>query len=143
MKKISLNNREIEVDAVIASLARVGEFVESYLSEIGCPMKAIMQINIAVDEIFTNIASYAYDKRTGKAAIKIGYDKEASEFWITFTDSGKPYDPMAKEDPDITLSAAEREIGGLGIFMAKKLMDEITYEYRDEKNILTMKKRLS
>jgi anti-sigma regulatory factor (Ser/Thr protein kinase) len=143
MREDSQNSKEIVVDAVTANLSKVAEFVESYLSEIDCPMKSMMQINVAVDEIFANIAAYAYDHKQGRARVKIGFDKEASVFWITFTDRGKPYNPMAKEDPDVTLSASEREIGGLGIFMAKKLMDEINYEYLDGKNILTMKKKLS
>ncbi|MBQ6518493.1 MAG: ATP-binding protein [Anaerolineaceae bacterium] len=132
----------IELEAKTENLHQATEFVESFLDNVGCPMKSLMQINIAVDEIFTNISSYAYPSGTGMAKIEVKMEDDPRAVLITFTDSGIPYDPLAKDDPDVTLSVKERQIGGLGIFMAKKLMDEITYAYRDGKNILTMKKFL-
>ena len=133
---------EIEVEAKIANLTPVTEFVETFLERVNCPMKTLMQINIAVDEIFTNISSYAYRSGTGPAKMHLDLFKDPPAVLITFTDCGKPYNPLAKPDPDVTLSASERQIGGLGIFMAKKLMDEIQYEYRNGLNILRMKKNL-
>ena len=99
-----------------------------------------MQIDVAVEEIFMNIASYAYAPATGTAQVILTLCEEPRGVEITFIDGGVPYDPLAKEDPDVTLSAQERQIGGLGIFMVKKTMDAMTYEYRDQKNILKIKK---
>ena len=134
---------EIELDAKVENLTLATEFIEAFLEKVDHSMKAMMQINIAIDEIFTNIASYAYSFGIGKVKLKVKMSDDPYAVVITFIDNGIPYDPLAKEDPDVTLSAEDRQIGGLGIFMAKKLMDEITYEHRDGKNILVMKKILS
>ena len=99
-----------------------------------------MQIDVAVEEIFVNIANYAYPSGEGEAVISIEADKDAKSVSILFEDQGTPYDPLKNEDPDITLSADERPIGGLGIFMVKKSMDEVSYEYKDGKNRLTISK---
>jgi anti-sigma regulatory factor (Ser/Thr protein kinase) len=101
-----------------------------------------MQINIAIDELFGNIAHYAYDPNVGPATVKVEVIEDPMAVIITFIDSGVPYDPLAKADPDITLSADERDFGGLGIYMVKKSMDDITYEYKDGKNILRIKKNI-
>lgn len=138
----ALIDDEIELDAQTENLPSVIEFVETFLEKVSCPMKSLMQISVAVDEIFTNISTYAYHSEIGKAKIHLDQLPDPRAVQLTFIDSGVPYDPLAKEDPDVTLSASERQIGGLGIFMAKKLMDEIRYEYRDGKNILRMKKYL-
>lgn len=90
-----------------------------------------MQIDIAIDELFGNIAQYAYNPETGPATVRVEVSDAPISVTITFMDHGVPYDPLQKEDPDITLSAEERGSGGLGIFMVKKTMDEITYEYKD------------
>lgn len=110
-------------------------FVEERLDEGGIPFKAVAQVNIAVDEIFSNIILYSGAK---EASISVGLDN--GTVTVVFSDDGTPYDPTAKPDPDITLSAEERKIGGLGIFMVKKIMDSVVYEYRGGKNILTLKK---
>ena len=120
----------------------VQAFVEEHLEEAGCPLKAQMQISIAVEEIFINIASYAYAPGTGKAIIRVEFTKDPSVVSITFIDRGVPYNPLDKQDPDVTLPADERDIGGLGIFMAKEIMDDEYYEYKDGQNILTMTKKL-
>ena len=116
--------------------------MERLLEEADCPVKAQMQIGVAVEEIFINIANYAYAPDKGKATVCVEVSEEPVTVTITFVDHGVPYDPLAKADPDVTLPAVEREIGGLGIFMTKNLMDDVTYEYRDGKNILTLKKNL-
>lgn len=100
-------------------------------------------IDVAVEEIFVNIASYAYDKEIGVAAVQVEMLNEPLSVEITFIDNGKQYDPLAKPDPDITLSAKERKKGGLGIYMVKNSMDDMRYEYRDGKNILAIKKNLN
>ena len=105
-------------------------------------MKAQTQIDIAIDELFSNIAHYAYNPEIGQATVRVEVIEDPLAVTITFIDNGVPYDPLAKSDPDTTLSAEEREIGGLGIYMVKKSMDDITYEYRDGQNILAIKKNL-
>ena len=95
---------------------------------------------MAVEEIFVNIANYAYDNEPGDVWISVSTDELGAT--VEFRDSGVPFDPLQKEDPDITLSAEKRPIGGLGIFMVKKNVDDISYEYRDGQNILRMKKLL-
>ena len=132
---------KLTVEATKENLLKVNEFVEMNLEKIECPMKAMMQISVAVEEIYINIASYAYGDAIGQAEILLDTDT-AGQVSITFMDSGTPYDPLAKEDPDITLSAEERGIGGLGIFMVKKSMDDVQYKYEDGKNILTLVKKI-
>ena len=99
-------------------------------------------IGVAVEEIFVNIASYAYAPEKGSATVRVEVSEEPVSVTITFVDHGTPYDPLSKDDPDVTLPADAREIGGLGIFMTKQLMDDVAYEYQDGKNILTLKKNL-
>ena len=132
---------ELNIEARIDNLDQVMAFIDGELEEALCPMKAQMQIDVAVEEVFVNIASYAYED-VGNALIRLELKDDPARVEITFTDSGVPYDPTKKEDPDVTLSIEEREIGGLGIFMVKKSMDEMAYEYRDGCNILTITKYL-
>ena len=129
---------ELTVAAELDRLHDVLSFVDDLLEQHDCPMKAQMQIDVALEELFVNIAHYAYPEGAGDAAIRVSITPESIE--ITLIDSGIPYDPLKKPDPDVTLSAEERQIGGLGIFMTKKLMDSIAYKYSDSKNILTIKK---
>lgn len=133
---------ELEVEAAVENLDAVQSFIEEQLEAAGCPMKAKMQIGLAAEEIFVNIASYAYTQKRGKATVRVEVSGEPVTLTITFMDHGIPYDPLAKTDPDVTLSAAEREIGGLGIFITKKTMDDVSYEYSDGRNILKLKKHL-
>ena len=133
---------ELEIEALTSNLPQVLEYVQNKLASVDCPPKAAMQIDLAVEEIFINIASYAYTPETGDAVVRVEVSEEPITVTITFIDQGIPYDPLAKDDPDVSLSADKREIGGLGIFMTKKSMDEILYEYKDGRNILTLKKHL-
>ena len=132
--------KEFKIEAITENLHSVLGFIDGQLELIGCPMKQQMQIDIAAEEIFVNIAHYAYAPETGEATIRVELCRDPSGVEITFIDRGVPYDPLAKPDPDVTLSAKERKIGGLGIFMVKKSMDEVRYEYLDGCNILTIKK---
>ncbi len=134
--------KTLTVPARTDQLEVVQEFIQQELENQECPMKVQMQIAIAVEEIFVNIAHYAYKPVEGDATIRCEVGGDPLEVTIQFLDHGKPYNPLAKEDPDITLSAEERQIGGLGIFMVKKSMDSLDYEYQDGKNILTIKKSL-
>ena len=134
--------KELTVAATVENIETVTDFVNEQLEAFDCPMKAQMQIDIAIDELFGNIAHYAYESGDGDATVRVEIIEDPLSAVITFIDSGTPYDPLAKADPDTTLSAEEREIGGLGIYMVKKTMDEITYEYKDGQNILKIKKKI-
>ena len=134
--------KELTLAATVENIETVTVFVNAQLEMLDCPIKAQMQIDIAIDELFGNIAHYAYTPEVGNATVRVEVSDEPLAVIITFIDNGIPYDPLAKDDPDITLSAEKREIGGLGIYMVKKSMDEITYEYKDGQNILTIKKNI-
>ena len=117
-------------------------FVEKTLEGYGCPMKIQMAVCVAIEEVFVNVAHYAYGDEEGDMNLGIGFDKENRTMTFRMTDKGVPFDPLKKPDPDITLSAEEREIGGLGIFITKQTMDSVTYAYENGKNILTMIKTI-
>ena len=134
--------KELTLAATVENIETVTEFVNAQLELLDCPIKAQMQIDIAIDELFGNIAHYAYNTEVGNATVRVEISEAPLAVIITFIDNGVPYDPLGKDDPDITLSAEEREIGGLGIYMVKKSMDEITYEYKDGQNILKIKKNI-
>ena len=134
--------KELTIDATVENITTVTDFVNEQLEELNCPMKTQMQIDVAIDELFGNIAHYAYRPDIGTATVRVEVTQAPIAVIITFIDNGVQYDPLAKTDPDITLSAEEREIGGLGIYMVKKSMDEIAYEYKDGQNILTVKKQI-
>jgi len=134
--------KEITLAATVENIETVTEFVNAQLELIDCPIKVQMQIDIAIDELFGNIAHYAYNTEVGNATVRVEISEAPLAVIITFIDNGVPYDPLGKDDPDITLSAEEREIGGLGIYMVKQSMDEITYEYKDGQNILKIKKNI-
>ena len=132
--------KELTIAATVENIEAVTDFVNQQLEELSCPMKAQMQINIAIDELFSNIAHYSYNPEIGQATVRVEVMENPLAVSITFIDYGVPFDPLSKEDPDLTLSAEERQIGGLGIYMVKESMDEITYEYKDGQNILSIKK---
>ena len=124
------------------ALPEVMSFTEECLQNFDCPMKSQMAICVAVEEIFVNIASYAYGEGTGEASLAFGFDEKERLMTLVVSDEGVPFNPLKREEPDITLSAAEREIGGLGIFITKKTMDTVDYSFENGKNILTMTKKL-
>lgn len=134
--------KELTIASTVENIETVTAFVNEQLESLHCPMKAQIQIDIAIDELFGNIAQYAYNPDVGSATVRVEVTQEPLAVIITFIDGGVPYDPLAAADPDVTLSAQERQLGGLGIYMVKKSMDEITYEYKDGKNILSIKKNL-
>lgn len=134
--------KELNISATVENIETVTNFVNEQLEALDCPMKAMMQIDIAIDELFGNIAHYAYNPDVGSATVRVEVQEEPLAVIITFIDGGVPYDPLAAADPNTTLSAEERQIGGLGIYIVKKSMDEISYEYKDGKNVLSIKKKL-
>ncbi len=135
MKTLKL---KAELDNLQDTLAFVDEFLES----VDCPMRVQLQIDVAVEELYVNVASYAYAPDTGDIEVRIWFEEAKREVAISFIDSGVPYNPVEKRDPDTSLSAEERQIGGLGIFMVKKSMDSLEYRYEDNQNIVTIRKKL-
>ena len=131
---------KMTVDATVDNLSKVLAFIDEQLEANNCPMRVMLEIDVAAEEIFVNVASYAYTSGIGSVAIEVNFEEKPKAVAIRFIDSGIPYNPLEKEDPDVTLSAEKRGIGGLGVFMVKKSMDEVTYEYKDGKNHLTIRK---
>ena len=147
--RVKAMKKTLFVEAQTENLYEVTDFVEAGLEEAGCTMKEVMRINLAVEEIFVNIAHYAYGRKdaegriipdTGAGPVEIILDSDPSRVELTFIDEGLQYDPLKKEDPDTTLSVEDREVGGLGIFMVKKIMDDVSYQYQEGRNRLTLVK---
>ena len=132
---------ELVIEAAVKNLPKVMGFIEQNLENTRCSMKARMQISIAAEEVFVNIANYAYAPGKGNATVRIDVSEEPVVI-ITFIDNGIPFNPLTRKDPDVGLPASRRRIGGLGIFMTKRAMDNVEYEYKDGQNILKLKKNL-
>ncbi len=141
-KKEGAEMKEKIFSATKDALPEVMAFTEECLESFDCPMKSSMTICVAVEEIFVNIASYAYGGVNGNASLSFGFDENERLMTLVIKDSGTPFNPLEKAEPDITLSADDREIGGLGIFITKKTMDTVSYTYENGENILTMTKKL-
>ena len=133
---------KLQIVANEKNLDTVNEFVNAKLDDVECLPQTRMQIELAVEEIFINIASYAYRPDEGPVTIRVTVEDAPIRVILTFIDKGKPFDPVAKKDADVTLPPEEREIGGLGIFLVKKTMDSVKYEYKDGQNILTVVKNV-
>ncbi len=131
----------IVIPARIEEMNKVTEFVSDILEANDCSTKARIQIEVAIDEVLSNIVHYAYEGKAGEVRVECGVSEGTAT--LCFIDAGVPYDPLKKEDPDVTLSVSERAIGGLGIFMVKKSMDEMRYEYKDDCNRLTLIKHIA
>ncbi len=140
------NIQEIMVDAEVSELDKVLDFVSEYLEELGCNMSFVVKMGVACDEIFMNISSYAYPHKSsgnkGYARIIISQNESLDSIQIMFRDNGIPYDPLKSTDPDVTLNAEERDVGGLGIFMVKKFTDTIMYERDGDENVLIITKSI-
>lgn len=132
--------KELKITADDKNMDKVNDFIHSCLPE-DCTPVLLNKIDLAVEEIFVNIAHYAYSPDIGDAWISASFCDNV--LTIIFKDNGKEFNPIAKKDPDITLNAEDRNIGGLGIFLTKKFMDSVDYEYKDNQNILTIKKSLA
>ena len=135
------NESSLTIEALVENLDTVIDFVTGRIEGCGCDMKTQLQIEMAVEELFVNIAHYAYNPEVGTTTVRVEMQEDPLAVAITFIDQGRPYDPLAKEDPDIEQKADDR-VGGLGIFMVKKSMDNISYEYKDGKNILRIQKNI-
>ena len=134
--------KELTIDATVENISAVTEFVDGELEKLDCPMKAEIQINVAIDELFGNIANYAYNPKTGPATVRVEVEEDPLAVLITFIDNGKPFDPLSTAEPDVTLPAEDRAVGGLGVFLVKKTMDGVNYEYKDGQNILRIRKNM-
>lgn len=135
--------KKLHVDATMENLDAVIGFVEEQLQEAACPGKVCGQICVSVEEIYVNIVNYAYGGRVGPCAITTSIEPylQGGKICLTIEDQGIPFNPLEREDPNITLSAEERKIGGLGIYMVKKSMDEVSYAYVDGYNTITLVKK--
>ena len=129
-------------EAKTEALSDILGFVDGMLEKYECPMKIQTAVCVAIEEAFVNVARYAYKGGEGEVTLEIGFNTESRTVTFRMRDKGVPFDPLKKPDPDITLSAEEREIGGLGIFITKKTMDSVEYNYENGENILTMTKRI-
>ena len=132
----------LQIAANESNLYAVNDFIDAKLDEVECLPQTRMQIELAVEEIFVNIARYAYRPDEGPVTIQVTVEDAPIRVILTFIDKGKPFDPLSKKDADVTLPPEEREIGGLGIFLVKKTMDSVEYEYKDGQNILTVVKNV-
>ena len=136
--------KEITLKARVENIPQAIAFIDEALEALGCPLKAQMQMDVAMDELVCNVASYAYPD--GEGDVTVQFDLETEEPYhavaITLIDSGKPFNPLLAAEPDVTMPAEKRKIGGLGIFLVRKTMDAMDYEYRDGRNRLTFRKRI-
>lgn len=140
-----MGKKLITLEAKVEKLAEVTDIMNEMLEEADCDMKTQLTLDMALEEMFVNVAHYAYlesELPEEEQTMDVEFEVENGKITITITDGGKPFDPLKKPDPDITLSAEERQIGGLGIYMVKQSMDNVSYEYKDGKNIFMMDKAL-
>ena len=134
--------KELTIEAAVENIEVVTDFINRELEDLNCPVKAQTQIAIAIDELFGNIARYAYTPDIGKATVRFAVDENPLSVIITFIDHGVPFNPLEQAQPDIHASAEDRPIGGLGIFLVKKSMNMVEYAYKNGQNILTIKKTI-
>ena len=134
--------REWTVEAVTDNIPVITQDIGRELDALDCSQQAKRQINVALDELLSNIAYYAYAPGSGEITVRMRYDETDETVFLTFIDSGVPYNPLEKKDPDIALPAGERPVGGMGILMVKKKMDGMEYRRENEQNILTVRKRI-
>lgn len=135
-------SKELTVMAEAENIDKITSFVNKQIKRLGGTKRAMVQIEVALDELFANICNYAYDDGVGHVTVRVQDVPEQNSVCITLEDEGMPFDPLAREDPDVTLGLHERGVGGLGIYMVKKTMDDVRYEYRDGLNMLTVVKSL-
>ena len=134
--------KELTLKATMENIPEATAFIDAELAGLECPVRTQRVIDVAVDELFGNVARYAYAPGTGDVTIRFAYEQETGMASVTFLDSGVPFDPLARTEPDVSLPAEERQIGGLGIFLVKKTMDGFEYRYENGMNQVTIKKRI-
>lgn len=134
--------KELTVKAVLENISKVTEFIDGELEAIGCPVRAQIHIDVAVDELFGNIAHYAYTGDAGNATVRFNFDESTHLISVTFIDDGVPFNPLEHKEPNVTLPMEEREVGGLGIYLVRKTMDTVKYRRENNCNILTIEKKI-
>ena len=134
--------KELTIKAVIENLPAVTAFLDEILEGADCSMKAQMQLDVAMDELFGNIARYAYAPGEGDATVRINVDAETRVAEVTLIDSVIPFNPLEASQPDTSASAEDRPIGGLGIFLVRKTMDDVSYVRDGDRNVLTLRKKI-
>lgn len=134
--------KELTLAAKVENIPQVTAFIDEQLEALDCSMKAQMQIDIAIDELFGNIAHYAYPDGGGDVTVRFDFDASDRAAQVTFIDRGTPFDPLKLEEPDVTLDAQARSVGGLGVFLVKKTMDGMRYAREGDSNVLTIRKKL-
>ena len=134
--------KKLEIESTVDNLSTIMKFINAELDELCCLDHTRAQIKLAIDEIYGNICFYAYDSGTGPVTVCVESESEPAAIIISFIDKGTPYNPLEAEEPDLELSGEDRPIGGLGIFLVQSTMDDLSYEYKDGQNILTLKKIL-
>ena len=145
----SQNTEEITLPSVQESIPQAAEYIRGRLVSFGCPLKMQLQFAIVADEICSNICKFAYPDESGTMTVRLtlgsapGREQGPPSVFLSFIDQGIPYNPLSAPAPDITLSAKERKLGGLGVHITKHLMDDAVYEYKDGRNILRLRKDLA
>ena len=137
-----MERKELVLDAAIEHTDELIDFLNAQLAQVDCPRKARVQIDVAAEELFVNIARYAYDGKTGTVTVRTEFCDDPVCVQITFIDSGTPFDPLKAQDPDTSAAPEERPVGGLGIYLVKSSMDALNYVYKDGCNMLTMRKKI-
>ena len=139
----TMNSHTFILEAVPENFAAAQKQVRAFLEPCSCSMRTLLELDMLVEEIFINIANYAYPDGTGTAAIDLALNDKKDAITITFRDSGIPYNPLEKPSPDLSSPASARQIGGLGIFLVQKYADQLSYVYEDGENRLSLRKVLS
>lgn len=134
--------RELTVPATVESLRYITACLAELLASVHVPVAEKLQMEFAVEEMFVNIACYAYKDQQGTVVVRARLEKEPLCIEFAFLDTGRAYNPLEQAEPDITSSLEDRAIGGLGIFLTKKNVDDVRYERSDGRNILTLRKYL-
>jgi len=138
---MEIKHKHISVENKIEALPALAEMLEQLADEWGLNPGLTMNLNLVIEEAITNVVFYAYDDKLPHL-IDIDFELDGNEFTIVISDDGRPFDPTQKTDPDISLSVDDRQIGGLGIFLIRKIMDEVSYRRENKKNVLTLVKSI-
>lgn len=135
--------RELTVTATMDQIPVITAFVEEELERRQCPPKIRLQLELVIDELISNIVRYAYGDDGGDITVQLEWEEDPAAVVLTFVDQGVPYDPLQRQDPDVSLPAEQRQNGGLGIFLVKQLMDRLEYQFTDGQNVFTVWKYVS
>ena len=133
--------KEIRIKNQVNELERVNQFIEEICEELGLDMELQMNLNLVMEEMVSNVIFYAYPQETS-AEIELIAESDGKELSFVLSDQGKEFDPTMKEDADPNVNPMDRDIGGMGIYIVKNIMNQVTYQRLEGKNLLTMKKEI-